>query len=69
MGSDQIKVGVSYRGRSVIPRKVLKISREIVPCWYYTTPRPDGPGVEYEQNGVVDTCYLCRFAKWAKEIV
>jgi hypothetical protein len=68
MKKQDIKVGKTYsnRGKGNTQRTVLAIGDEHRPGnWYSMNPRPEEPGVKYEQEGIQDCLYLSSFAAWA----
>lgn len=65
-----IKAGRTYRNRGagLTQRKVLAIGDDHRPQkWHggWGSPRPNEPGVQYEQNGKIESLYLSSFAAWA----
>ena len=69
MKPSAVKVGVTYvnRGAGRTRRTVLAIGDGHRPDnWFSSKPRPDEPGVLFEQKGQRHTLYLSSFAHWAK---
>lgn len=63
-----IKIGKTYhnRGRGTTIRRIMGIGDEHRPqCWFSLRPRPNEPGVLYEQGGRQACLYLSSFAAWA----
>ena len=68
MKPTEIEVGKTYRNRGAgrTQRKVLGIDDDYRPrFWYGASPRPDEPGVLYEQDGKQQKLMLSSFAAWA----
>jgi len=68
MKPSQIEIGKTYknRGAGKTTRTVIDIGDEHAPHrWFSSSPRPDEPGVLYEQNGRRESLYLSSFASWA----
>lgn len=67
MKPSHIKAGHTYhnRGKGKTKRTVIAIGREHAPKkWLGGGPRPDEPGVLYEQEGIRAYLYLSSFAAW-----
>jgi hypothetical protein len=68
MKASEIQVGKTYRNRGAgrTQRKVLAIGDDHRPrSWHGASPRPDEPGVLYEQDGKQQKLMLSSFAAWA----
>ena len=68
MKVSDIQAGKTYRNRGAgrTQRKVLDIGDDHRPRnWYGSSPRPDEPGVLYEQDGKQQKLMLGSFAAWA----
>ncbi len=67
MKPEEIKVGRTYRnkGSGRTRRKVVSIGDRTPEHWFSSGPRPDEPGVHFEDNrGRRETTYLKSFAAW-----
>lgn len=72
MKPSQIKIGTTYknRGQGRTQRTVLDIGDHIRPShWWSPNPRPNEPGVLYEQEGRNEILYLSSFASWCGGVV
>lgn len=69
MKAKDIQVDKTYinRGAGRTRRTVLAIGARYIPdLWLSDRPRPNEPGVEFEQSGNVERLYLSSFAHWAR---
>lgn len=67
MKPEEIKEGKTYRNKGAgrTKRTVKAIGAEFIPNnWYSCGPRPNEPGVLYEQKGKLMKLYLGSFASW-----
>lgn len=68
MSPKKIRVGQTYvnRGAGRTKRTVLGIGDEFRPIeWLTDRPRPEEPGVFYQQGDYTGRLYLSMFASWA----
>jgi hypothetical protein len=68
MKPSEIQVGKTYvnRGAGRTRRTVIAfLDNELGPEWYGSGEPPDGPVVQFEQDGKQRSLYLSSFAAWA----